>query len=268
MDDERGDGGAVTAADRSLWTGVGVALVTLFDDDGAVAVQQTAELAARLVGAGIRAVLVNGSTGEAAALSDDERAALLSAVRTACPAVPVLAGASGEWWRPAARRVAAAAEAGADAVLVAPPRFGGSLEEYYERVCKAAGATPVLAYHYPGVAGGDVPVELLRSLPVAGVKDSSGSPERLAHELDLEWSGAVYTGSPALLGFAGRLGAAGALVAMANVVPEDCLVAWMGDSDAQRRVLRMERGQGDRFPKGLKEAVARRFGTSVTCRLG
>jgi dihydrodipicolinate synthase/N-acetylneuraminate lyase len=253
---------------QPLWTGPAVALVTLFNDEGAVAAEETAAHAARLVSAGVRAVLVNGSTGESAALSDEERATLVGAVKAACPAVPVLAGASGEWWGPAAARVAAAVAAGADAVLVAPPRFGGSIGEYFTRVTDAAAGVPALAYHYPGVAGGEVPVDALPALPVVGVKDSTGSAERLAHQVDLGWSGSVYTGSPALLGYAGWLGATGAIVAVANAVPEECLAAWAGDAAAQRSVLRFDRGLGGRFPHGLKEAMARRFGTPVTSRLG
>jgi dihydrodipicolinate synthase/N-acetylneuraminate lyase len=252
----------------SHWTGVGVALVTLFDEAGEVDAAATAAHAARVVSLGVRAVLVNGSTGEAAALSDDERVDLLAAVRRACPEVPVIAGASGEWWRPAAARVSAALAAGADGVLVAPPRLGGPIEEYYARVAQAAGGAPVLAYHYPGVAGGEVPVEALGSLPVDGVKDSSGSTDRLAHELALIGPAPVYTGAPGLLGYARWLGAAGAIVAAANLLPETCVAAWEGQAAAQREVLDAERACGDRFPGGLKEAMARRFGTSATSRVG
>lgn len=251
-----------------LWTGPGVALVTLFDPAGAVAPEETAAHAARVVSFGVRAIIVNGTTGEAAALSDEERVALVAAVKQACPTVPVVAGASGEWWRPAADRVAAAVAAGADAVLVAPPRFGGSLADYFGRVADAAAGVPVLAYHWPGVAGGEVAVDDLPTLPVTGVKDSSGSPDRLAQEVDLGWSGAVYTGSAALIGYARWLGAAGAIVGAANFIPEECVAAWDGDAAAARRVLSADRQARGAFPRGVKEATARRFGTSGAGRLG
>jgi 4-hydroxy-tetrahydrodipicolinate synthase len=256
------------SSSEPLWTGPAVALATLFDADGAVAVRETAEHAARLVAAGMRAVLVAGSTGEAAALDDAERAALVAAVRASCPQVPVLAGASGDWWAQATARTAAAVAAGADAVLVAPPKSGGSLKDYFGRVAEAAAGVPVLAYHYPGVAGGEVPVEDLTALPLAGIKDSTGNPGRLAQELDLDWPGAIYTGSASLLGYAAWLGATGAIVAAGNVVPEKCLAAWAGDADAQREVLRVERGYRATFPAGLKTAVAARFGTPTGYRMG
>ena len=251
---------------EAIWTGPAVAVVTLFDDDGTMLAGQTAAHAARLVAAGIRAVVVAGSTGEAAALTDTERAELVAAVKAACPAVPVVCGSGGEWWGQAAARTAAVVEAGADAVLVAPPRLGGAPETYYARVAEAAAGVPVLAYHYPGVAGGEVPVEALTGLPVAGVKDSSGIPARLAQEIDLDWPGAVYTGAAALLGYAGWLGATGAIVAAANVLPEQCLAAWAGDAAAQHQVARTERAYRA-APGGLKGAMAERFGTPVSRRL-
>ncbi|GAA2484799.1 dihydrodipicolinate synthase family protein [Winogradskya humida] len=248
-----------------LWHGPAVALLNLFTADGSVDAPATAALAARVVGAGIRGVLVNGSTGEASALTDDERVALVAAVRASCPDVPVIAGASGEWAGQAVARVEAAVKAGADGVLVAPPRFGGDLDRYFEAVAAAAGDVPVLAYHYPPVAGGPVPVPALATLPVSGIKDSSGDPVRLGHELDL--GGVVYTGSSALLGYAGWLGATGAIVAAANLVPEECLAAWDRDAAAQRAVLTAER-TAKAQPGGYKTAVAARFGTSATRRIG
>lgn len=252
---------------EAIWTGPAVAVVTLFDDDGALLARETAEHAARVIGAGIRAVVVAGSTGEAAALADDERVELVAAVRAACPDVPVLSGATGDWWGQAATRVQGVLKAGADAVLVAPPRLGGSLPDYYRRVAEAAGGAPVLAYHYPGVAGGEVPVSALTSLPLAGIKDSSGNAARLAEEIDLDWAGAVYTGASALTGYAAWLGATGAILAVANLEPEQALAAWAGDPSAQRALARAERTYKAR-PGGLKAALAERYGTAPARRFG
>jgi 4-hydroxy-tetrahydrodipicolinate synthase len=239
----------------------------VFDRDGRVDVGGTAGHAARLVGLGVRGVLVAGSTGEADALSDTERTDLVAAVKRACPDVPVLAGASGAWTGPAVARTAAAVKAGADAVLVAPPHRCLDLGAFYAAVAEAAGPAPVLAYHYPGVAGAGVPVDALAGLPVAGVKDSTGDPERLLAEL-AEFAGWTYVGSSVLTGYAGALGAAGAILAVANAVPEDAVAAWHGDPAAQQRLLDPHRTARARFPHGLKELVAARFGTPTASRLG
>ena len=251
---------------QPIWTGPAVAAVTLFDADGRLLAAETGAHAARLVAAGIKAVVVAGSTGEAASLSDAERVDLVAAVKQACPGVPVLCGSTGEWYGQAVARTQAVIKAGADGVLVAPPRLGGDVPEYFRRVADAAGGVPVLAYHYPGVAGGPVPLDVLAGLPVQGTKDSSGEPRRLAAELDLEWDGAVYTGASALIGYASWLGATGTILAVANLVPEKCQAAWEGDAAAQREVIRIEKAY-KATPGGLKAALAREAGTAPFRRL-
>lgn len=251
-----------------LWNGVAVALVTLFDADDAVDAEATAAHAGRLVGYGLRAVLVAGSTGEADALTDTERITLVTAVRQAVPAdVPVLAGAGGAWTGAASSRVADAVAAGADAVLVAPPRRAGDLAAFFAAVARAAGGRPVLGYHYPGVAGGDIPVPALASLPIAGLKDSTGDALRLLREL-AAWDGATYVGSSTLVALAGVLGAAGAILAVANAYPEESLAAFGGDGAAQRRLLEPTLAARTDFPHGLKRMVGERFGLATRARMG
>lgn len=251
-----------------LWRGVAAALVTLFDDEGAVDHTATAAHASRLLEYGVRALLVAGSTGEADALTDAERVTLVSAVRQAVPdQVPVLAGASGAWTRHAVARVNAAVEAGADAVLVAPPRRCGDVVGFFCDVARAAGDKPVLAYHFPGVAGGEVPVEALRDLPVSGIKDSTGNAERLLREL-AAWAGWTYVGSTSLVALAGLLGAPGAILAVANAYPEEAVAAFDGDGAAQRRLLEGHLTAKSAFPHGLKTLVAQQFGTSTAARMG
>jgi 4-hydroxy-tetrahydrodipicolinate synthase len=125
----------------------------------------------------------------------------------------------------------------------------------------------VLAYHFPGVVGGAVPVEALPELAISGIKDSTGDPERLLRTLDA-WTGWTYVGSSTVVSYAGQLGASGAILAVANAVPEECLAAFDGDGAAQRRLIGAHLTARDRFPHGLKELVARRFGTPTAARLG
>jgi dihydrodipicolinate synthase/N-acetylneuraminate lyase len=257
--------------DRSpLFTGVGVALVTLFDDDRGVDASATAEHAARLVDLGVRAVVVAGSTGEADALDDDERARLLTAVRAAVPPsgeAKVLAGTGAPWARQAAARVAAARDGGADGVLVLSPRGTSDPRHYYDEVAAAAGDLPVLAYHFPKVSAPGIALDLLPDLPVAGCKDSSGDAERLLATLT-SWDGWLYVGSAALLSYAGPLGATGAILALANAEPQLCAAAFTGDAGAQRSLAPAHLHAARSFPGGIKELTARRFATSTVSRLG
>jgi 4-hydroxy-tetrahydrodipicolinate synthase len=251
-----------------LFRGVGVALATLFADDGAVDVKATADFAANLAELGVRAVVVAGSTGEAAALTDGERAALLTETRRAVPAgVPVIAGTGGPSARQAAALTRDAGEAGADAVLALCPPRSNDPRPYYQAVAEAAGDLPVLAYHFPQTAPPGIPVEALPDLPVQGMKDSSGDPERLLAELEV-FPLPLYVGAAPMLLLAGALGLPGAILAVANVDPEHAIAAFAGDAGAQQALLAAHNRVKARFPFGLKDAIADRFGTSRATRLG
>ena len=250
-----------------VFTGVGVALVTLFDDRGELDAPATADLACRLADLGMRAVVVSGTTGEAAALEAGERIALVETVRREVPSsVPVIAGTGAPSARQAAALTRDAVEHGADAVLTLSPPGVTDPRSYYDAVAKAAAGSPVLAYHYPKAAPPGIAVRLLGDLPVAGVKDSSGDAERLLHELD-RYDGAIYTGSSVLLSYGGPLGCTGAILALANAEPERCVQAFAGDVVAQRALLQPHLAAHESFPRGLKEMVAARFGTSTACRV-
>lgn len=253
---------------RPVFRGVGVALLTLFSDDGELDAAATAAHASRLVELGVRAVVVAGSTGEAAALSPEERDVLLSTVRAAVPvATPVLAGTGAPSARQAAALTATAVDGGADAVLALSPPGASDPRPYYDAVAKAAGPVPVLAYHWPALSPPGVPLEVLGDLPLAGLKDSTGDPERLLAELEA-WDAPVYPGSSALLSFAGPLGCPGAILALANVEPELCAAAFAGDGGAQRRLAPAHLAATRSFPRGLKQLAAGRFGTSTFARMG
>jgi 4-hydroxy-tetrahydrodipicolinate synthase len=255
----------------SLFSGVGVALVTLFRDDGALDAPATAELAAQLAGLGVRCMLVAGTTGEAATLTPDERDELVGAVRAAVPAdVPVLAGTGAPTGRQSAALTERAFGAGADAVLVLPPPGVADPRPYFDVVAKAATGGPVLAYHFPGASAPGIPVDLLPELPVSGLKDSSGDAGRLLHEREV-FSGDLYTGAVSLLSTCrtiGTIGTAGGLVAAANMAPELCVAALAGDGEAQVRVAALDRAAAVDFPAGYKRATAERFGTSAFTRVG
>jgi 4-hydroxy-tetrahydrodipicolinate synthase len=217
----------------TIFTGVGVALVTVRDARDMPDAGATGDLAARLVGRGMRAVLACGTTGEAGQLTDQQRSEIVAAVREALPRdVPVIAGTGATSAARAAELTSGAAQAGADAVLAWPPPDCPDLVGYYAAVGAAAPSVPVLAYHVPWVSAPGVPVESLAHLPVAGIKDSSGDPDRLLFEV-ARYSEATYVGSSALLALAGPLGCCGAILAIANVVPELCTAAFTGSAQAQ-----------------------------------
>ena len=182
--------------------------------------------------------------------------------------MPVLAGTGAVTAAEAAELTRAACAAGADAVLAWPPPGSTELAAYYAAVAAAAGhQVPVLAYHVPWVSAPGVPVAGLGSLPVAGIKDSSGSADRLLDEV-AHYRGPVYVGSSALLGLAGPMGVAGAILALANVEPERCLRAFAGDGAAQRELAARHLEVRAGGPPALKRLLAADRGTAVLSRVG
>lgn len=250
-----------------LFRGVGVALVTLFDGARRVDPAATAAHARRLVDAGVRGLVVAGSTGEAGALTQGERAALIDRVLAEVGGqVPVWAGTGAPSARQAAELTADARAHGADAVLALSPPGSGELRGYYGEVASAAGGLPVLAYHFPCMSMPGIPVDEIGNLPVAGIKDSSGDTERLLFELAATGR-PVYEGAATQLALAGPLGCRGAILALANVEPELCAAAFSGDADAQRRLTEPHRRARAGFPSGLKFLLAEQRGTSPVTRV-
>lgn len=251
-----------------LFRGVGVALVTLFGEDGRLEAEATAEHAARVVDLGVRAVVLAGTTGEAASLAEDERWVLLRACRERLPAsIPIIVGTGHPEVEVAQRMTAAARAAGADAALVLSLPGAEDQRPYYAAVADAAAGLPILAYHFPALSPPGVPVDQAAELGVRGMKDSSGDAERLALELE-RFPGKLYVGSSALLSLAGPLGVTGAILALANLDPEGCARAFAGDAGAQRRLLPAHLDALEAFPSALKRSVAARFGTPAAVRTG
>jgi 4-hydroxy-tetrahydrodipicolinate synthase len=255
------------ASPVEVFVGVGVALVTLFDDEGEIDAPATADHAARLVEAGMQAVIVAGTTGEAATLDANERTDVLIAVVHAVGGrVPVLMGTGAPSARQAVLLSKRAEDDGADALLVLSPPNVPDPRSYYERVTASVGV-PVLAYHYPKVSAPGLPVDGLGQLPVAGIKDSSGDAERLILEADALPVG-LYTGHPTLIHLASAIGCSGAILALANVDPEGCLRAWAGDGTIQRELINGHRAQALAGIAGLKRTLCALHGTSPVTRVG
>jgi 4-hydroxy-tetrahydrodipicolinate synthase len=251
-----------------LFDGVGVALVTLFDVAGELDAPATADHARRLVdGGGVRGLVVAGSTGEAAALDPDERSRLLTAVREAVGGdAQVIAGTGAPSARQAVALSRRAEDDGADALLVlSPPRAEDPLP-YYEAVA-AAVSIPILGYHWPAMSAPGIPVDMLRELPIQGLKDSTGDPERLAIEVE-ELPQGLYTGCAGLLLHARAIGCHGAILALANLDPDGCWRAWNGDGEAQRALVSGHRANARAGIAGLKRSICALHGTSVVTRLG
>ena len=129
--------------------GVGVALVTLFNAHGRVLAAATADHAARLAAAGMRAIVVAGTTGEGNQLNADDRRRLLAAVKAAVPeSLPVIVGTGSPTAARSLEFTRVARDGGAAGVLAYPPD-DEEAGAFFARQREVAGELAVLAYHFP-----------------------------------------------------------------------------------------------------------------------
>ncbi|HEV7759099.1 MAG TPA: 4-hydroxy-tetrahydrodipicolinate synthase, partial [Acidimicrobiales bacterium] len=163
------------------------AMVTPFDDDGALDLDGAAQLARWLVAHGNDGLVVAGTTGEAPTLSDDEKVELWQAVRQAVD-VPLLAGTGSNDTRHTIGLSERAAGCGVDGLLVVAPYYNRPPQsglDAHMRAVAAATDLPVVMYDVPSRTARrievDTIVRLAREVPtIVGLKDARGNPTEAA----------------------------------------------------------------------------------------
>lgn len=204
------------------------ALATPFTPAGALDPDALRRLIDRQLAAGTQALVVAGSTGEAAALSSDEFTRLLQlAVRQVAGQVPVLAGTGQSATAATIERTRLAADAGADLALVVTPPYvrptAHGLLAHFQAVAEHGGL-PVVLYNVPGRTGCDLQPETVARLQqhpgIVAIKEAKADPQRIAALLQLRQAGfAVLSGDDPTAADAMLAGADGVVSVASNAVP-------------------------------------------------
>lgn len=173
---------AVAADFSGLW----IPLVTPFDEHHAVDHAALAALAKRLAVQGVAGFVVCGSTGEAAALEEDEQLAVLATVREAVPHLPRIMGLGGEHLGHVLKRLERLNTRDLHGVLVPAPSYirpaQDGLQQWFTRIADAS-AQPVVIYDIPYRTGATLQLDTLRALArhprIQAIKDCSGDASKL-----------------------------------------------------------------------------------------
>ncbi len=210
--------------------GIHTALVTPFDDEGAVDRDAAARLLARQLDAGVHGVVVAGTTGESPTLDMTEWEHLVSdAVDQVDARVPVSAGIGTNDTRTSVRKAEKAAALGADAGLLVLPYYNKPNPEGLRRHVAAVAAVglPLIIYHVPGRTGQRLEAPVLAELSAGAVaiKEATG---------DVRYGGDVLarTTTPLLSGddftFLGLMaqGATGVISVLSNVAPKQTVAIY------------------------------------------
>ncbi len=213
---------------QAIFTGSGVALVTPFTSGG-VDYPALEKLLDFQLDRGTDAVIVCGTTGEAATMSYAERMAVIEAVvRRVDGRVPVIAGSGANCTETAIALSRDAVSAGADGLLVVTPFYNKAtqrgLVRHYTAVADAA-EKPVILYNVPSRTGVKCTAETYAALAqhpnILGVKEAGGDlaliqkTRELCPEDFYIWSGNDDETAPIML-----LGGKGVISVAANVVPD------------------------------------------------
>ena len=205
-------------------------------------------LEGQLVG-GTQAIVVAGSTGEAAALEDVEFERLLSVtVEFIRGRIPVLAGTGMQSTAKTIAQTLRARDCGASAALIVTPPYvrptqTGLLVHY--TALAEQGGLPIVLYNVPSRTGVDLlpeTVAQLRSHPgIVGIKEARGELERIRALLPLRAEGfTVLSGDDPTAGEAMLAGADGVISVASNVIPATlrrlCDHARAGEADAVRLI--------------------------------
>jgi 4-hydroxy-tetrahydrodipicolinate synthase len=222
------------------------ATVTPFDADGRVDYDRYRELCAFLADNGSDGVVVNGTTGEASTLSEDERAGLIrAAVEAIGDRSSVVAGTGTNSTAHSIELTEQAAEAGAHAVLVVTPYYNKppqrGIVEHFKAIA-AATDLPVVVYNIPGRCVINIEPETMSELSrienVKAVKQSNADLDQARHIVELGLD--LYAGDDNLVLPFVELGGAGGVCVHTHVVgpqvKELIRLAREGDHEGARRL--------------------------------
>ncbi len=171
-----------------MFAGSIVALVTPMDSEGNIDLAGFKSLVEWHIASGTAGIVVNGTTGESAALSSSEKLELLKlAVTTVGGKIPVIAGTGTSSTAQTIEDTRLAASCGVDACLVVTPYYNRptqhGLYEHYKAVAEST-ELPIIVYNVPKRTGCDLQPATLASLAhitnIVGIKEATGDIVRVA----------------------------------------------------------------------------------------
>lgn len=211
---------------KILFRGTGTAIVTPFSD-GKIDYPVLFFLIDRQIDEGIDALIVGGTTGEAATLSDRERYELYTrAIDRIGGRCKVLLGTGTNDTRKACEHTRVSSSLGADGVLVVTPYYNKGTEDglvrHYLGIADASDV-PILLYNVPSRTGVNLSLKVLRELSlcenIVGIKEASDSADRLLALSAFGDDLALYAGNDSQIYTVLALGGLGVISVASNLFP-------------------------------------------------
>ena len=214
-----------------LFKGAGVALVTPFHQDKSVNYEELATLIEYQLAGGTDAIIVCGTTGEPATMTEEERLSVIDfVIKQVRGRVPVVAGSGGTCTQMAVEFSKKVQALGADGLLVVTPYYNKAtqkgLYEHYKMLAEAV-TLPIIMYNVQSRTGVNLLPDTAARLGkeftnIVAVKEASGNISQVA-ELIQKSKGYldVYSGNDDQILPILSLGGIGVISVLSNIAPKD-----------------------------------------------
>ncbi len=209
-----------------IFEGAATALITPFRD-GEIDYAALGRIIEDQVRGGISALVVGGTTGEAATLTNEERYTLFAYVKERVAGrVKLIFGTGTNDTRVALSHTRVACKIGCDGVLVVTPYYNkgtdSGIVKHYLQIAEASTA-PVLLYNVPGRTGVNLSFGVLDKLAdhpnIVGIKEASDSHDRLISLRTYGENLDLYAGNDSAIYTSLALGGVGVISVMSNAFP-------------------------------------------------
>lgn len=211
-----------------LFVGLTTALITPFTEEG-VNYDALAQLIHRQISAGTAAIVVCGTTGEAATLTQAEKNSILSfAVKEADSSIKVIAGIGGNNTHAAADAAKKASDLGAQGIMLTTPYYNKANEngilEHFTYVADRSDI-PLILYNVPGRTSVSCSERIYAALSnhpmICGIKEASGDLALVSRTLRCCGEKlTVWSGNDDQTFLMMTLGAMGVISVASNIIPE------------------------------------------------
>ena len=237
----------------AIFKGAGVAIVTPMYEDGSVNYDKLAELLEEQIAGGTDAIIICGTTGESATMSEAEHSKVIKfAIDKVAKRIPVIAGTGSNCTQTAIELSKQAEADGADALLLVTPYYNKATQKgliaHYTAIAERV-SLPIIMYNVPSRTGCNIQPETAAYLAknvknIVAIKEASGNISQVAKVKALAGDSLdIYSGNDDQVIPLLSLGGIGVISVLSNVAPK------------QTHDMVMEYLEGDR-EKALKIQLA------------
>ena len=234
----------------AIFKGAGVAIATPFKENGEVNYDEFARLIEFQIENGTDAIIVCGTTGEAATMSEREHMDVVKfCIDRVAGRIPVVAGTGSNCTETAIELSKEAEEYGADAILSVTPYYNkatqAGLIAHFGAVAEAI-SLPIILYNVPSRTGCNIMPETAVKLAkdydnIVGIKDATGNISQTIKMMQLaEGSIDLYSGDDDQIVPIMSVGGLGVISVLSNIAPrqthEICAKCLEGDFAAAREL--------------------------------